>query len=272
MGGTRFKVIGLGLALQLAGAPLAAQSGPAQYVPAQPVGMVNDFASVVDAASRSAMEDLLTRLRGAGGAEIAVVTLPTIGDYEASQVALEIGRKWGVGAKGDIGDQRRNAGIVVLLIPRKAGDRNSGQIRVEVGSGLEGIVTDAQAGRVRDAMLPQLGREEYGPGLLTGVQMLVGLVARGMNVSDSALQQFQPPPAGNSGGGSWRQFLPLALILIFFFISSFSRRRRGGIFWGGPWIGGGGWGGGGGFGGGGGGFGGFGGGGGFSGGGAGGRF
>ena len=146
MGVTRSKAIVLALGLQLAATGVRAQSGPEQYVPAQPLGPVSDFASVVDAASKAEMDDLLTRLRGAGGAEIAVVTLPTVGDYEASQVALEIGRKWGVGPQAGVGDQRRNAGIVVLLVPRKEGDPNSGQIRIEVGTGLEGTSRPAGSG------------------------------------------------------------------------------------------------------------------------------
>jgi uncharacterized protein len=144
---TRLKAIGLGLALQLAATGLWAQAGPEQYVPAQPLGLVSDFANVIDAGSKAEMDDLLTRLRGASGVEVAVVTLPTVGDYEASEVALAIGRKWGVGLKADVGDVRRNAGAVVLLVPRREGEPNSGQIRVEVGTGLEGVVTDLQAGR-----------------------------------------------------------------------------------------------------------------------------
>lgn len=240
-------------------------------IPAQPVGYVNDFASVIDAQSAAQMDDLIQRLRGATGAEIAVVTLPSIGDREASEVALAIGRKWKVGGKADIGDPRRNAGLVMLLVPRRANDPNSGQIRVEVGQGLEGIVTDAAAGQVRDLMRPDLSAERYGPGLLTGVKALSSLIARGYGVSDSALTAYQPPSTEPSTPVSG-SILPLLFFLLFLFlISRGGRRRRRGIYWGGPWIGGG-WGGGGGFGGGGGGFGGFGGGGGFSGGGAGGRF
>ncbi len=275
----RIKPIALGLALQLCGLPLLAQSRSAeQYVPAQPIGMVSDFAGVIDQPSLTEMDAILTRLQGATGAEVAVVTLPTIGDLDASEVALAIGRKWKIGLKADVGDQRRNAGAVVLLVPRTAGAANSGQIRIEVGNGLEGILTDARAYQVRAAMGPDLSREAYGAGLLTGVRAIAALVAEGMGVTDSVLNQYQPPAAVNGpSGGSWRQFLPLLLILVFFIISSSGRRRRRGIFGGGgPWIGGGwgggGWGGGGGFGGGGGGFGGFGGGGGFSGGGSGGRF
>jgi uncharacterized protein len=279
---TRAKATALLAVLQLIvmpagplfGAGLRAQSrGADSLIPAQPVGYVNDFASVVDAESAAQMEDLIQRLRAATGAEIAVVTLPSIGDREASEVALAIGRKWKVGSKAEIGDARRNAGIVLLLVPRRPGDPNSGQIRVEVGQGLEGTVTDAAAGQVRDLMRPELSNENYGSGLLTGVRALSSLIARGFGVSDTTLTAYQPQ---SDGGGSTvgSTLIPMLFFIVFLLLANAAggrRRRRRGVYWGGPWIGGG-WGGGGGFGGGGGGFGGFGGGGGFSGGGAGGRF
>jgi uncharacterized protein len=253
----------------------AQSRGADTLVPAQPVGYVNDFASVIDAQSAAAMDDLIERLRGATGAELAVVTLPSIGTQDAAEVALAIGRRWRVGAKAEIGDPRRNAGLVLLLVPRRAGDPNSGHIRIEVGQGLEGIVTDATAGQVRDLMRPQLSSGEYGPALLLGVRSLASLIARGYGVSDSALTAYQPPSAPVGGSPPVQSMLPILLLVVFLLLMSGAtggrRRRRRGIYWGGPWIGGG-WGGGGGFGGGGGGFGGFGGGGGFSGGGAGGRF
>ncbi|MFZ5622813.1 MAG: TPM domain-containing protein, partial [Gemmatimonadota bacterium] len=225
------------------------------------------------------------RLRERTGAEIAVVTLPTIGDRAPVDVAVAIGRAWGVGAAAEVGDPRRNAGIVMLLVPRRPDDPNSGHIFIATGQGLEGIVTDLQAGRVRDLMLPELRQGAYGPALLTGTRALAALIARGMGVVDSLIGPPQAP-ASDTGLPPTRLLL-LALFLFVFFVfvigpavrgggASGRRRRRGGYYWGGPgpWIGGGGFGGG--FGGGGGGgfggFGGFGGGGGFSGGGAGGRF
>ena len=275
LSGTRAKATALLAALQLIVAPAGAQSpGLDSLIPAQPVGYVNDLASVIDAGSASQMEDLIKRLRAATGAEIAVVTLPSIGDREASEVALAIGRKWKVGSKAEIGDARRNAGVVLLLVPRRPNDPNSGQIRVEVGQGLEGIVTDAAAGQVRDLMRPDLSIEQYGPGLLTGTKALSSLIARGFGVTDTTLTSYQPESGGGGGSPVGSSLIPILLFFVFLLLVSGAggrRRRRRAVYWGGPWIGGG-WGGGGGFGGGGGGFGGFGGGGGFSGGGAGGRF
>jgi uncharacterized protein len=284
LNGTRAKATAVLAALQLilAGtllipaSSLSAQSAGADTLfPAQPVGYVNDFASVIDAESAAQMDDLINRLRKVTGAEITVVTLSSIGDRDAAEVALAIGRRWKVGSKAEIGDPRRNAGLVVLLVPRREGDPNSGQIRLEVGQGLEGIVTDAAAGQVRDEMRPDLASGQYGKGLLLGVRSLASRIAKGYGVTDSALTAYQPP-ASSGGETTTQSLLPLLLFIFFILLVSGAfggrRRRRSGIYWGGPWIGGGGWGGGGGFGGGGGGFGGFGGGGGFSGGGAGGRF
>jgi uncharacterized protein len=274
LSGTRAKPTALLAVLQLIAVAVSAQSRELDsLIPAQPVGYVNAFAAVIDPESAAQMEDLIKRLRVATGAEIAVVTLPSIGDREASEVALAIGSKWKIGSRAEIGDARRNAGIVLLLVPRRAGDPNSGQIRVEVGQGLEGIVTDAAAGQVRDLMRPELSNESYGPGLLTGTRALASLIARGFGVADTSLTSYRPD-SGGGGSPVSSNLIPILFFIVFLVLASRAggrRRRRSGVYWGGPWIGGG-WGGGGGFGGGGGGFGGFGGGGGFSGGGAGGRF
>lgn len=263
------------LQLVLLAAPLAAQEGVEKLFPAQPTGYLTDVAGVVDPASAARIESVAKTLREKTGAELAVVTLPTLGRYEASDVALVIGRQWGVGAKAEVGDKIRNAGLVMLLVPRREGQ--PGKIRLEVGDGLQGILTDATSGRIRDAMRPQLAAGEYGPGLVTGVETVASLVARELGVRDSTLA---PPRAAAAGRGP-PIFLMLLLVFVFIAIMmavagsqgrNVTRGRRPRVYWG-PGIGGGGWGGGGGFGGGGGGgFGGFGGGGGFSGGGAGGDF
>lgn len=277
----RTKATVLAAALQLAGLAvvpaLAAQSPEVlKLFPSQPSGYVTDAAHLLQSAESQEMEGLILRLKDVTGAEIAVVTLPTIDDRSEAEVALAIGRTWGVGAKGSIGDSARNAGIVLLLVPRQNHKPGTGKVRIEVGRGLEGIVTDARAGMIRrDVMGPLLAKEEYGPALVAGVQALVGQIAQGFGVSDSALTAYapRPQPSGNGRGSPLLSLLPLIFIIFFIVLGSFGRRgRRRGIYWGGPWIGGGFGGGGGWGGGGGGGFGGFGGGGGFSGGGSGGSF
>jgi uncharacterized protein len=278
LSGTRAKAIALLTGLQLAAGVLAAQdAGIRGLFPARPTGFVTDVAGIIDEAAEARITDLAERLRAATGAELAVVTLPTIGDREETDVAREIGRAWGVGAATEIGDQRRNAGIVLLVVPRQGGRPGTGRVRIEVGRGLEGIVTDVIAGRIRDLMGDRLASGDYSGAIQDGVEALAGIIARGFGVSDSVLTNARPAAAPRGSRGTPLGALPILLFIVFLLLSGAlggRRRRRRNVFWGGPWIGGG-FGGGGGWGGGGfgaGGFGGFGGGGGFSGGGAGGRF
>ena len=222
------------------------------------------------------MEAVIGEVREKTRGEIAVVTLADIGDRSASDVALQIGRQWGVGAKGDPGDRAKNAGVVVLLIPRKNHRPGTGDVFISVGRGAEGFLTDARAGRIRDAMLLALGTEDYGTGLALGVDLIAQAFAAEFGITLTNPQYAMPQPVADDRRGVTIPSIWLIAIVILLLIFT-----RGRILWlpfwimsqgrgGGGWSGGGGWGGGGGRGGGG--FGGFGGGGGFSGGGAGGRF
>ncbi len=272
------KAIGAWLLLQLLVAlPLPAQQGVQALFPTTPTGYLTDAARIVDPAAAERITARLTRLQELTGAEVAVVTLPTVGDHDPAQVALTIGRSWGVGAAAPIGDARRNAAAVLLVVPRRDGQR--GAVEISTGSGAEGYLTDAQAGRIADAMLPALREAQYGEALDTGTSLLADLFARELGVQDSALRR---PDAQSSRFPSGLLILVLVILVILILSESGGsgrgrpRRRTRYIYpgsFGGGSFGGGGFGGGfggGGFGGGGGGgFGGFGGGGGFSGGGAG---
>jgi uncharacterized protein len=243
-------------------------------------GYVNDFAGILDSQSTRHMEAVIAELREKTRGEVAVVTLPDIGDRPASEVAVQIGRQWGVGAKAEAGDPARNLGVVVLLVPMRNHQRGTGQVFIATGRGAEGFLPDARVGRIRDAMIPDLAEESYGRGLSMGVDLIAQAFASEFGVELANAGHAQPPPAAASPPQIPLGRIILVVILIII-VSSLSRmgRRRGRRRWGGwgGW-GGGGWGsGGGGWGsggswGGGGGFGGFGGGGGFSGGGAGGKF
>ena len=160
-------------------------------------------------------------------------------DHAAIAIADDVAR----GLRAEVGDARRNAGLVLLLVPRKEGVPNSGKIQVAVGQGLEGIVTDAAAGQVSDLMLPELREGKYGPALLTGTRALAARVAQGYGVSDSSLTtgpSAGPPAVSVPQRSLFRALFPILLFLLFMGLSGRGRRRRGGIYWGGPWIGGGG--------------------------------
>jgi uncharacterized protein len=240
-----------------------------------PVGHVNDFARVIRPADSAAMTRVIDEVRQKSGGEIVVVTLADIGGRASIDVARDIGRSWKVGAQGAAGDARRNTGVVMLLVPgRRPGDGKS-DLAIATAIGAEGFVTDALAGRVRDAVgRTAVERGDFGAGLEAGVRLLADAYAREFHFELTGGVAAAPEPEERPRGGQAPPaglvvlvLVVLAIMMVFpggrtllawMILSSLSGRGRGG---------GGGFGGGGG-----GGFGGFGGGGGFSGGGASGKF
>src|SRR5260370_7750702 len=121
-------------------------------------GYVNDFAGVLDAASVAHMERVTTEVRDKAHGELAVVTLSDIGDRAAADVALQIGRQWGVGAKGEAGDPAKNLGVVVLLVPLKNHRPGTGPVFIASGRGAQGFLPHPRVGRIRASIPPFLSR------------------------------------------------------------------------------------------------------------------
>jgi len=242
-----------------------------------PKGYVNDFAGVIGAERAAKIERIIADVRAKSGGEIAVVTLADIGDRDVGDVALRIGREWKVGAAAGVGDRTRNAGVVILIVPKETSSDGKGHISIQTGNGVEGFITDSRAGNIRREAVPFLQQKDYGAAIeLITMRVAEAYAGEFGFALDSTLAAPRAPPSPRSTrtpGG----IPPVFFLVAFFILLSLLNRRRGGgngCLWfmlgqamGGGGRGGGfGGGGGGGFGGGG--FGGFGGGGGFSGGGS----
>lgn len=255
-----------------------------------PVGVVNDFAHVLDAGTVERITRIAEDVRAKSRGEIAVVTLPDLAGRDVADVALTIGRTWKVGKVGNPGDPTRNAGAVILLVPKETNSEGRGRCFVLTGQGTEGFITDATAGEICREATPSFANRDYASGLELVTLRTAQRFATEFNFAlDTTLAPLPPlPEARRSGRGIPPQLFFIIFVVLLSIAQSFARRRsgkggRGGCGGGGgsalPWIilsgmnsggRGGGWSSGGGFGGGGGGgFGGFGGGGGFSGGGGG---
>ncbi len=250
----RRKAIRAAGVVQLVPALLAAQGAPPLF-PARPDSFLTDYAGIVDPASRARINARAAELRSATGVELAVVTLPTLGDRAPAEVATAIGRAWGVGARAEIGAAQRNAGLVLLVVPRTA--EHKGEAFLATGRGVEGVITDAIAGRIIDRMVPDLRAGRYGPALVTGVEEIAAVVSRGFGPADSGPRR--PDSAGGPAESPVPGLVAAALLLGFMILlvamarssgrglgPSRRRRRRGAVIvWGGPGSGwgGGGWGG-----------------------------
>ncbi|MFL5384667.1 MAG: TPM domain-containing protein [Longimicrobiaceae bacterium] len=257
---------------------LAAVPAHAQLQLPAPVGYVNDFANVIAPAYRDSIQAVIDEVRAKSGGEIVVVTLPSLQGRNRDEVALQIGREWKVGQKGEPGDPMRNTGTIVLVSMQ---DR---QLKIETGDRTMTFITAAEAGRIRrDLIAPELQRGNVGRGIFLGVAALAQKYAQqfqfelspSFQPSVPSAPQYQPTRPYDDGGGRGGGNGQWVIFVLFILLFLLSRGRVGCLplffMGGGGGHRGGGWGGGGfGGGGGGGGFGGFGGGGGFSGGGSGG--
>lgn len=247
----------LTLALALSWALPAAALRP---VPAL-TGPVVDEAGIVDAGSRATLEGLARRARAEGGVQLQVLTVRSLEGEEVAAFSMRVAEAWRLGTRG------KDDGVLLLVAIE---DR---KVRIEVGGGLEGALTDAQSGRIiRSTIAPAFRERRYGPGLVAASRQILGA----LGVEAGGAVDGRPPsgPAYTSGWHLLGSMLPFLLFIgvpiLIIAISVAARSGRGGRGgfggWGGPFLGGG-WGGGGGFGGGS--FGGGGGGGGWSGGGGG---
>lgn len=204
--------------------PVAAQSAADQWkrdLPA-PTGFVNDFASVIDASSKARMENMARNFRDRTDIDIAVVTLQSLNSRPIEDVALALGRQWGIGA----GSEKN--GLIILLA---LGERQS---RIEVSRKLEDEITDGTAGEILRQSRPQFARGEYGDGLRLALETVLATIAekRGLSIEgiDAARAYGRQPATGQSGGSTVvsKVFTLIILIVFILFIIQSIRRRGGG--------------------------------------------
>jgi uncharacterized protein len=247
--------------------------------------VVVDAGGVLSPSAEARLNRIAFEVHAKTGGEIAVVTIPDLGGRDVAEIALRIGREWGIGSDASVGSTERNAGVVVLVVPKETSSDGRGHIRIETGRGVEGFITDGTTGDIQRASIPYFERGDYDG----AVTLIVALIAdRFANEFGVALNPDAVPAVRQPSRTPGRSAFPPQVIFFLLFIAFLifsggarGRGRRGGgclqVLWlmsmashGGRhrhWGGGGGGFGGGSFGGGGG-FGGFGGGGGFSGGGS----
>lgn len=140
--------------------------------------------------------------------QIVVVTVPSLNGVPASDYAVELGRKWGVGQKG------KDNGVVILV------SRDDRKVFIATGFGLEGAIPDAVAARiVRNILLPNFRQGRYYDGLSAAVDALMR-AARGEYSAE------RTPRASRGVGGPNFTLIFILLIILFFVISAM--RDKGG--------------------------------------------
>jgi uncharacterized protein len=188
----------------------------AQDVPARPdpPRLVNDLAHVMTADQTAALERKLVDYDDSTSVQIAIVTVPDIGDYSIEDYALKLFRTWGIGNK------KSNNGVLVLV------DMHSRKIYIQTGLGLEGAIPDVTAKSIIDnEMVPNFkggGEDNFYRGFNLAADALIKAAAGEYKAPEGYSQRGRRSRHG--GSGNVIGFLVFIFILIIVFIS----RNRGG--------------------------------------------
>ncbi len=232
------------LALPLLWAEPVSQLHPTDYV--------NDFAHVLDQTTIAQLDNICLQLDQKAKAQVAVVTVNSLDGSDIESYAVDLYKQWGIGSKAT------DHGVLILLAVKDH------KYRIEVGYGLEPILTDGKVGGFGREAVPLLRQSDYNGAVSLMTSRVADVIAQDAGIQLTGDRPQLPVQSDQPGTGlSGKQLLILGVILLVVLLTPLRRI----LFWmllsgfgGGGGYGRGGYSGGGGFGGGGGGFGGFGGG------------
>lgn len=178
----------------------------------KPTGFVNDFAQVLSSETRETLENDLVSFERETTVEIAVVTVKSLGEITIEDYAVRLFEDWQIGKK------EKDNGILLLVAPSER------EVRIEVGYGLEPILTDAKAGRIiREKITPAFKEGDFDKGVVSGIEAI-------QKVAGGDEEVFSKTETSEA-------FLAVLLILfiLLIYIAGFLARTRG--FWAGGIIG-----------------------------------
>ena len=167
----------IGAAL-LAVPALHAQDGGPSFPPL--TGRVVDAADLLDAQAERALDAVLAAHEEASSDQVVVATVPSLEGYAIADYANRLGRAWGIGTA------ENDNGVVLLVAP------NEREVRIEVGYGLEGALTDALSSTIiRREILPAFRSGDYADGIESGVTSILAAIEG----------EYTAPVSGEGTGG-----------------------------------------------------------------------
>jgi len=184
--------------------------------PGKPAGFVNDFAGILTSEEKAGLENKIGNFERPAGVEMAVVTVPTLGDETVEGFAVKLFEEWGIGkAKVDNG----------LLFLIASNDREA---RIEVGYGLEPVVTDAASSVImRNIIVPEFAGGNYYEGIDKGVDALIALVEGDPEMAQYVADNQVSEETAESAGAVASNVIFFIFVIILIIIIS---RKGGGGF------------------------------------------
>ena len=125
-------------------------------------GYVNDYANMISGSSRAKLEEELKSFEQSDSTQLVILTLPSLEGETVEDYSIKVVEAW------KLGQARKDNGILFLV------SKDDRQMRIEVGRGLEGRLTDLMAGRIIDLVIkPRFKRGDFDGGVTAGVASLI---------------------------------------------------------------------------------------------------
>lgn len=142
-------------------------------------GRVTDTADIISPQAERVLNDALAKLEHSDSTQIVILTIPSLEGDNLERFSIEVAEQWGIG-------QSKNDNGAILLV-----SRDDHKIRIEVGYGLEGVLTDTLSGAIIDNVIaPRFKQGDFDGGFVAGVVAMIQAV-RG---EYSAPQEEDGPP------------------------------------------------------------------------------
>jgi len=206
---------GLGLAAAFAVLLLTTLAAFALTFPAL-TGRVVDQANVIPADTRATLETKLADLEAKSGIQLVVATVNSLEGGEIEPYANELFRFW------KLGEKAKNNGVLLLVAPKER------RVRIEVGYGLEGTLTDALSKVIiTNAMTPRFKAGDFGDGITRGVDDIITVLTTDSSdwqARPSLRLDSQPATGRQAGHVNWFVIAGLIGLVILLIVSPGFRR------------------------------------------------
>ncbi|MGZ3605865.1 MAG: TPM domain-containing protein [Thermodesulfobacteriota bacterium] len=143
-------------------------------------GYVNDYAGMISPSAKSKIEQGLKAFEQSDSTQLVILTIPSLEGENIEEFSIKVAEAW------KIGQQQKDNGILLIV------SKQERKIRIEVGRGLEGRLTDLMAGRIIDQVIkPRFKQGDFDAGFVAGASALISATRGEFKVEQRPIQRKQ---------------------------------------------------------------------------------